>query len=73
MDGQKRALDENFNSPSGASGPCPGSLGTSSEDIRCRCAMREEIAGYEPKVRRARDEGIIPYQRYDEWAKAKGI
>lgn len=37
MDGQIVAIDKNFESPSGASGPFPGSMGSAEEDIQCRC------------------------------------
>ncbi|MBE0449029.1 MAG: hypothetical protein IBX64_13225 [Actinobacteria bacterium] len=73
LDGQKRALDEDFKSPSGAEGPAPGQLGAASEDINCRCAIRPDVEGYEPQTRAARgEEGktiTIPYQTYDEWFK----
>lgn len=38
-------------------------------DCNCRCRTRGQIAGYEPKVRRIRDEGIKPYITYKEWKK----
>jgi len=41
-------------------------------DINCRCTVRPQIKGYEPSVRRARDEGIIEYQTYREWVKRPG-
>ena len=37
----------------------------------CRCGMRGEIAGYEPKFRRVRGEGIVPYQSYNQWYNAR--
>lgn len=37
LDGQVRAVGENFVSPSGASGPYPGALGSAAEDVNCRC------------------------------------
>jgi SPP1 gp7 family putative phage head morphogenesis protein len=39
MVGQVRELDQDFLSPSGASGPCPGQLGEPGEDINCRCVL----------------------------------
>ncbi len=39
LDGQIVNVDENFISPSGASGPHPGALGTAEEDINCRCTI----------------------------------
>ena len=37
MDGQIRELDEDFNSPSGASGQAAGQLNSPEDDINCRC------------------------------------
>ena len=37
LDGQTRKVNMNFDSPSGASGPHPGALGTAKEDVNCRC------------------------------------
>jgi HK97 family phage portal protein len=39
MDGQVHEFGQDFNSPSGASGPCPGQLGEPGEDINCRCVL----------------------------------
>jgi len=39
----------------------------------CRCSIRYEIEGFEPKFRRVRGEGVVPYKKYKEWAKAKDI
>jgi len=47
----------------------PGLTGEPAEDINCRCAVRMEIVGYEPKLRRARGEGTIPYTNYNDWKK----
>ncbi|MNH45229.1 hypothetical protein D3C79_1076160 [compost metagenome] len=48
-------------------------MGSAKDDINCRCSIRTEIVGYEPTVRRARDDNgksvLIPYTTYDEWAK----
>lgn len=73
LDGQKVKMGENFRSPTGGYGPGPGQMGTARDDIRCRCTVRGEIEGFGPQVRRARGEGIIPYQTYEEWAKERGI
>ena len=40
-------------------------------DINCRCSVRYEVEGYAPQLRRTRDQGLIPYQTYDEWNKNK--
>ncbi len=73
LDGTKVKMNENFQSPAGGYGPGPGQMGNARDDIRCRCVVRGEIEGFEPKVRRVRGEGIIPYQTYQEWAEARGI
>ena len=39
MHGQIVGMNEDFQSPSGASGPSPGNLGDPAEDINCRCVM----------------------------------
>ena len=41
-------------------------------DINCRCAVREEVVGYAPELRRIRDEGVKPYETFKEWAEPKG-
>jgi hypothetical protein len=43
------------------------------QSINCRCRVRAEIAGYGPKVRRIRDEGVVPYKSYNQWAKDHGF
>lgn len=37
------------------------------EVINCRCRERFEIEGYAPQLRRTREQGIIPYQTYEQW------
>jgi hypothetical protein len=39
------------------------------EAINCRCTLRMEIAGYGPQLMRTREEGILPYQSYSDYAK----
>jgi SPP1 gp7 family putative phage head morphogenesis protein len=73
MDGQTVGQQEDFESPSGATGPAPGMLGDAAEDINCRCSVRAQIKGYSPELRRIRGEGVVPYQNFSEWAEAKGI
>jgi hypothetical protein len=51
----------------------PGLSGDPAQDINCRCAVRGQIEGYPPEVRRIRDEGVVPYITYDDWiAKHQG-
>lgn len=35
----------------------------------CRCNFIEIVKGFEPKFRRVRGEGVIPYKTYEEWKK----
>ncbi len=51
----------------GLSAEYPGGFGDPAQDINCRCTVRTEIMGFEPKVRRVRGEGVIPYKNYNEW------
>ena len=70
LDGVTIGLDENFVSGTGT-GPAPGQLGTAEGDINCRCSIISIIEGYEPEVRRARGEGVIPYTNYTDWKKGR--
>jgi SPP1 gp7 family putative phage head morphogenesis protein len=73
MDGQKRGEDGLFRFPNGETAPYPCWEGLSAENrINCRCKMRFEIEGYSPKLRRTREQGIIPYQTYSDWEKENG-
>lgn len=78
MDGQEVPMYEEdgspgeFESPEGHTTQYPGDFGVAEEDINCRCAVRAEIADMKPKVRRAREEGKIPYTTYKDYAKSKG-
>jgi hypothetical protein len=44
----------------------PGQSGYPEEDINCRCRIRGQIAGHEPKVRRIAGK-ITKYETYAEW------
>lgn len=75
LDGQQVPVGENFQGDSGT-GPAPGQLGDPSEDINCRCTTIGVIAGYEPRVRRAREVEnergeIQSYKNYNEWKKGR--
>ena len=43
------------------------------EVINCRCRVVERVKDFPPEKRRIRDEGVQPYQTYNEWAKARGV
>ena len=71
LDGQKVDHDQPFKM-SGMEAMYPGGFGTPEMDINCRCTVRAEIEGMEPKLRRARDPStgknvIIPDTTYQEW------
>ena len=61
-----------FTSPEGFTAEYPGGFGVASEDINCRCTTRGEIEGYSPEVRRTREDSLIDYKTYKEYAKEKG-
>jgi SPP1 gp7 family putative phage head morphogenesis protein len=73
MDGQVRDEDGMFHFPNGEIAPYPCWEGLSAENrINCRCGIRMEIEGYDPQLRRSRDDGVIPYQKYSDWEKNNG-
>jgi SPP1 gp7 family putative phage head morphogenesis protein len=78
MDGQEiDVYDENgnpgvFESPEGGTTEFPGGFGRPEEDINCRCTTVDIYAGFEPKERRTREDDMIPYATYQQYAKAKG-
>jgi len=73
MDGQIVEVNEEFIMPGNIKALAPGLSGSASGDINCRCIIRAEVVGYSPQARRSREDGIIPQQTYQQWAKAKGI
>jgi hypothetical protein len=68
-DGQKR--DKNgFYHIGGELARYPLDLNLSAgQTVNCRCHERIEIEGYSPQLRRARDEGVLPYMDYKTYAK----
>jgi SPP1 gp7 family putative phage head morphogenesis protein len=73
MDGQIVEVYEDFIMPGDIKASAPGLSGSASGDINCRCTIRAEVVGFTPQARRARGDGIIPQQTYQQWAKSKGI
>jgi SPP1 gp7 family putative phage head morphogenesis protein len=57
---------------SGEGKPQPRLFSDPAQSINCRCAVYDVLDGIEPSVRRIRDEGIVPYQKFDDWAASKG-
>lgn len=64
--------DGSFDVPWGST-PGPRRSGIAGQDINCRCTVTPEVEGLAPSVRRTRDDGIQPYQTFDEWATTNGI
>lgn len=73
LDGQEREMDEDFTSPSGDTASVPGQFGAAEENINCRCSLRTQVKGFAPEFRRTREDGVIPFTKYEDWAKDKGI
>ena len=73
MDGREADKDGLFTLPSGARGEAPGLTGEASDDINCRCTSEAEIVGYTPGFRRARGEGVIPQEDFDDWKRERLI
>jgi hypothetical protein len=69
MDQQKKGKDGFFYLTfTGEKAPYPCYSGLSAgQRINCRCHTRLEITGYSPQLRRSREEGVIPFQTYNEW------
>jgi len=66
LDGQE-ADEEGYFHFNGMSAKYPGGWGDPAMDINCRCTVRVEVMGFEPKVRRVRGEGVVPYKDYKQW------
>ena len=72
-DGIFKKKDGYFHLPDGDKGQYPGSFELSAANrVHCRCRERFQILGYSPALRRAKEEGIIPYQNYMDWIKNYG-
>lgn len=73
MDGRIADDDGRFTLPSGVHTDGPRLSGEPEEDINCRCTLIYQIEGLAPELRRIRDEGVQPYQTYNEWAGGRNI
>lgn len=72
MDGVKKSKDGYFHGAIGKA-QYPGDANLPPEEsINCRCRIRFEVDGYGPLLRRSRDQGVIPYQTYEDWIKTYG-
>ena len=71
-DGQIVDMEESF-VVGGEELEYPGDPAGSAENvINCRCTMIAEVPGYEPTERRTKEDDVIPYTNYTEYAEAKG-
>jgi len=75
MDGQLSNDKGEFEYPRTGSGNwyIPGNTGNPAYDINDRERSVQVINGYSPDIRRTREDGLIPYTTYEEWAKSKGL
>lgn len=71
MDGEY-ADDDGLFWIDGVSGEAPGLFNDPAIDCNCRCRVIEIVDDMAPEYRRARDEGIIPYQTFRDWATPRG-
>jgi len=63
---------ERFEGPNGQSARYPADENLSAaERIQCRCRLRFEVEGYAPLLRRSREDGLVPYQSYEDWSKSR--
>lgn len=70
-DGQFRDKKTGMFSLGGEQTPYPAWEGLSARNrINCRCHIRFQVAGYAPQLMRTREQGILPYMKYDDWLKA---
>lgn len=70
VDGEVREIGEKF-----SNGSLRPGQGRPAEAINCRCCLAPVVDGFEPDadVRRDNITGeMIPYQRYNDWAKGNG-
>jgi SPP1 gp7 family putative phage head morphogenesis protein len=71
MDG-KLSDDGRFKYPDGTVA-IPGNTGNPAYDINDRERAIQIIDDISPALRRTREDGIIPFQNYETWAKEKGL
>lgn len=61
-----------FDGPGGEKAPYPGWQGLSAgQRINCRCRLRYQVKDFSPQLRRIREEGVMPYQTYQDWDKRR--
>jgi hypothetical protein len=72
LDGQKADAEGYFH-VDGHKAQHPGGFGVAALDILCRCSVRAQVKGFEPKVRRVRGEGEVAYKTYETWKKEREL
>lgn len=72
MDGKAADEDGLFHTEWGLT-PGPGQAGPPEMNINCRCSVTARVDDIPPKYRRIRDEGVVPYKTYEQWAEERNI
>jgi SPP1 gp7 family putative phage head morphogenesis protein len=72
MDGDLSNDEGKFQYPNGE-WHIPGNTGVAKWDINDRETTIEFIEGYEPRLRRTREDGLIPFKTFREWSNEKKL
>jgi uncharacterized protein with gpF-like domain len=71
---EKSEGDWLFTLPNGEKAKYPGDANLSAGNrVNCRCDIRFELEGFAPEIRRSREDGVIPYQTYNEWSRDRRV
>ena len=74
IDGEAANKDGEWTFSDGTTTRGPGMSGVAEHDINCRCTTYTQVGDLGQDVRKDNEsKDIIPYKKYDEWAKDKGI
>jgi SPP1 gp7 family putative phage head morphogenesis protein len=71
MDSREANKDNLFEFPDGTLVEGPGLHPDPAESINCRCALRANVSGMAPELRRVRGAGVVQYQSYHQWYEAR--
>ena len=71
MDSREANEDNLFEFPDGTLVEGPGLHPDPAESINCRCALRANVSGMSPELRRVRGADVVPYQSYHQWYNAR--
>jgi len=70
MDGTEKGIDGFFPGPGDERARYPRDFNLSAgERVNCRCTVIYRVEEYPPIVRRSREQGVIPYQTFEDWEK----